>query len=101
MDAKMPMRVSAAASGHTPGASAIRSPEAPMPAKKMIIITRRPQTSPSRPAGRDPRAEHPESAHGIRNQVLPGHAPFRGDGTHRGGEDQEEEVVDGVANIEQ
>ena len=55
MDAKTPMRVSAAASGHTPGASAIRSPDAPMPAKKMTIITRRPHRSPSRPAGREPR----------------------------------------------
>src|SRR5262249_47706320 len=68
------MSVSAAASDHTPDVDAISRPEAPMPRKKITIIARRPQRSPSRPAGSEPRPNitNAPAVYGIRScQTMP------------------------------
>src|SRR6266850_5325695 len=74
MDENTPISVSAAASDHTPEVSAINSPETPMPRKKTTIIARRPQRSPSRPAGSEPRPNMTKApaVYGIRScQIIP------------------------------
>src|SRR4029453_10085880 len=128
MDAKAPMSTSAAASVHGPRASATRQAAAPRPRKKINIITRRPQRSPRRrargapPAGaeeKDPHhpapapeiaetarreraeAEEHESPRGVRHEVLPEHAPLARDRRDGGGEDQQEQVVERVADVQE
>jgi hypothetical protein len=46
-------------------------------------------------------SEHHERAHRVRHEVLPDHAPVGGDGAHRRGEDQQEQVIQRVAGVEE
>ena len=55
MAVKLPSSVSAAASCHTVCVNAASSADAPSPKKNTSIIGRRPQLSPSLPAGKEPR----------------------------------------------
>ncbi len=45
--------------------------------------------------------EHDERADRIRHEVLPDHAPVGRDGADGSGEDEQEQVIEGVAGVEQ
>ena len=46
-------------------------------------------------------AEHDERPGGVRHQIGPHHPPVGGDGRDRGGEDQQEQMVQAVADVEE
>ena len=86
---------------HARGESDQEAGRRPMPMKNTIIIARRPHRSPSRPAGSEPSPNSDEGADGVGHEVLPRHAPLGGDRGDRGGEDQEEEVVQRMTDVQQ